>query len=139
MVEPFVVGARYTNEALVAALGGESQNYVRFVAGKRVVALCLNAWEHPRAPAEVWVGAGGAWDRIAHSAQWLVDQCAAEPEAAVPLFIKDVAAQGGARSWWYHGRYRVLGDTQDEAALAAVRGQRKAPVVRILYLERVSD
>jgi len=139
MAEVFAVGACYTNEEIVAALGGETQNYVRFVTGKRVVALCLNAWDHPRAPTEVWVGTGGLRDRVGRSAQWLVDQCAAEPDQGTPLFIKEVAARGGERTWRYHGRYRVVGDTQDEGALEAVREQRKAPVVRILYLEPVSD
>jgi hypothetical protein len=68
-----------------------------------------------------------------------VDQCAAEPQLGLPLFIKEVAAQGEGRAWRYHGRYRATGDTQDEAARAAVRSLRKAPVVRILYLERVAD
>ena len=51
MAEPFAVGAWYTNEEIAAALGGLGQNYLRFVAPRRVVAICLNAWEHPRAPA----------------------------------------------------------------------------------------
>src|SRR4051794_23174015 len=109
MAEPFAVGTCYTNEEIAAEVGSTQSNYIRFVAPKRVVALCLNAWEHPRAPAEIWVGRGGAWGRIGNSAQWLVDQCAAAPDASVPLFIKDVATQGGDRSWCYRGRYRVSG------------------------------
>src|SRR4051794_34603798 len=125
MAEPFTVGDCYTNEEITEELGGISLTYVRFVTPKRVVALCLNAWEHPRAPAEVWVGTGGAWNRVSRSAQWLVEQCAAEPGRGLPLFIKEVAASGGERSWCYHGLYRVTGDTTDEGALAAVRALRK--------------
>jgi hypothetical protein len=139
MAEPFAVGACYTNEEIAAELGAAHPNYIRFVSPKRVVALCLNAWEHPRAPEEVWVGSGGAWSRVSRSAQWLVDQCADEPQLGIPLFIKDVATSGKDRSWCYHGRYRVVGDTSDEAALAAVKELGKTPVVRILNLERISD
>src|SRR5436853_6478068 len=118
MAEPFAVGACYTNAEIAEALGTAHLNYIRFVAGKRVVALCLNAWEHPRAPAEVWVGGGGAWDRIRNSAQWLINQCAAAPGVAVPLFLKDVATQGGDRSRCHYGRYRVVEDTEGDGALA---------------------
>ncbi len=139
MAEPFTVGAYYTNEEIAAATGSAAQHALRYATGKRIVALCLNAWEHPNAPAEVWVGAGGMRDLDGRAAQWLVDQCAAEPGVGVPLFIKEVATQGGPRSWRYHGRYRVAGETRDAAALAALARRRKDPVVRILFLARVPD
>src|SRR5215212_7119847 len=110
MAEAFMVDACYTNEEITEGLGGIPLTYIRFVAPKRVVALCLNAWEHPRAPGEVWIGSGGPWNRVSRSAQWLVEQCEADPQLGLPLFIKGVAAQGGERSWCYHGRYRVSGD-----------------------------
>ncbi len=139
MAGQFAVGAYYTNQEITAALGGTIQNYLRHIPGQRIIAICLNPWEHPRAPDEIWVGAGGNRDLVGRSAQWLVEQCAGDPAAGVPLFIKDGGAHRGLRSWRYYGRYRVREDTRDEARVAALAGQRKDPVRRILYLEQVSE
>lgn len=134
----FQVGSYYTNDEIVAVVGGVPQPYLRYTANNEIVAACLNPGTNPKAPHEIWAGQGDGVDIIGQSADWFAAQCAANPSKAVPLFIKDPKVyKKGEPRWVYKGRYRVTRKETSPAELALRK--RRTPVTRILMMQRVSD
>lgn len=134
----FVVGQFYTNDEIVAAVGGNTRSYLRHTKGGEIVAACLDAQDHPRAPYEIWVGQGTGRDLLGRSAARFFQQCQANRSKAVPLFIKDrQAARRGKQYWRYYGRWRVEREITHAPTLEAAQREGR-PVQRIFSMRRVS-
>ncbi len=125
---PYEKNQTYQRNDVMDALGAENAHplYALHRAG-HVLALTVNRWQNPNAPAEILVGFGQNRETLAASF--------IQHQPTVPVFIKEDRT---GTQWHYAGTFKLKSHTADPAEThKRVQPPHIPSIYKILFLEEV--